>query len=95
VARDGKTVDATLDAFEPWRPTWRRYWWKCSKAAALRRRSILATMLSKIWWTASRGLYLFGHGGSLVDAFCDLDLYHSRYVPPKGMSSDAGHFSRL
>ena len=40
------------------------------------------------------GLYLFGHGASVIDPYATLDLYHSRYSAPIGTTADGNCFSR-
>jgi ABC-type transport system substrate-binding protein len=40
------------------------------------------------------GMYMFGHGASLVDPQAALDLYNSRYSSPVGTTAGGNHFSR-
>ena len=40
------------------------------------------------------GLYMFGHGASLIDPSAAIDLYNSRYSAPTGTTAGGNHFSR-
>lgn len=40
------------------------------------------------------GLYMFGHGASLVDPYAAFELYHSRYAEPLGTTAGNNRFSR-
>ena len=40
------------------------------------------------------GLYMFGHGASLIDPYAALELYHSRYSAQIGTSAGNNRFSR-
>jgi ABC-type transport system substrate-binding protein len=40
------------------------------------------------------GLYMFGHGASLVDPYAAFELYNSRFSSPIGTSAGGNHFSR-
>ena len=40
------------------------------------------------------GLYIFGHGASIVDPYATLELYHSRNSDPIGTTTDISHLSR-
>jgi len=40
------------------------------------------------------GLYMFGHGASLIDPQATLDLYNSLYSSPVGTTAGGNHFSR-
>jgi ABC-type transport system substrate-binding protein len=40
------------------------------------------------------GLYMFGHGASVIDPYATMELYHSRYSKPAGEASPGGRFSR-
>ena len=38
--------------------------------------------------TGSDGLYLFGHGASLVDPYAVFEMFHSRHLPAEGQPAD-------
>jgi ABC-type transport system substrate-binding protein len=40
------------------------------------------------------GLYMFGHGASLLDTHAAFELYHSRYAAPVGTTAGNNRFSR-
>jgi ABC-type transport system substrate-binding protein len=40
------------------------------------------------------GLYMFGHGASLVDPYAAFELYHSRFATPIGTTAGNNRFSR-
>jgi ABC-type transport system substrate-binding protein len=40
------------------------------------------------------GLYMIGHGGSIIDPYATLELFHGRYSTPVGTLTDAEHLSR-
>lgn len=40
------------------------------------------------------GLYLFGHGASLLDPYATMELYHSRFAAPIGTATGGNRFSR-
>lgn len=40
------------------------------------------------------GLYMFGHGASLVDPYAALELFHSKFSEPIGSTAGATRFSR-
>ncbi|MGH2521115.1 MAG: ABC transporter substrate-binding protein, partial [Anaerolineales bacterium] len=40
------------------------------------------------------GLYMFGHGASLVDPYAALELYHGRYSAAIGTTAGSNRFSR-
>ncbi len=40
------------------------------------------------------GLYMFGHGASLVDPYAALELFHSKFSEPLGSTAGATRFSR-
>jgi len=40
------------------------------------------------------GLYMFGHGASLIDPYAALELYNSKFSSPIGSTAGGNHFSR-
>lgn len=85
--KDGKTVDATIDGIS---------------AVHSDVGPVLVEMLKRGGFDASiyfgadsvdrmtlgkPGLYLFGHGESLVDPYATLEMYHSRHSKPTGVES--------
>ena len=40
------------------------------------------------------GLYLFGHGASVIDPYATMELYHSRFASPIGTTAGGNRFSR-
>ncbi|MCS7061914.1 MAG: ABC transporter substrate-binding protein [Anaerolineae bacterium] len=40
------------------------------------------------------GLYLFGHGASVLDPYATMELYHSRFAAPIGTATGGNRFSR-
>jgi ABC-type transport system substrate-binding protein len=92
-AKDGKVVNATINGFE-----------LIHGDIAL----LLVEMLKKGGFDTSAyfgddafdrmtrgdpGLYLFGHGASLIDPYAAFELYHSRHSAPTG-TPNATYFSR-
>ncbi len=92
--RDGETVNATINGFEGIH----------SDIV-----TVLSEMLLQAGFDASinfgtnsgqnmvdgvAGLYMFGHGASLVDPYAAFELYHSRFSAPIGTAAGNGRFSR-
>jgi len=92
--KDGATVNATIDGFEGIH----------SDIVP-----ILVEMLIKGGFDASvnfgtdayqnmadgkPGLYMFGHGASLIDPYAAFELYASRFSSPVGTTAGGNHFSR-
>jgi ABC-type transport system substrate-binding protein len=40
------------------------------------------------------GMYMYGHGASIVDPYATLELFHSRFSKPIGMTTEISYFSR-
>ncbi|MCL5996690.1 MAG: ABC transporter substrate-binding protein [Chloroflexi bacterium] len=40
------------------------------------------------------GLYMYGHGGSVIDPYTTLEFFHSRYSRPVGEAAPGGRWSR-
>jgi len=40
------------------------------------------------------GMYLFGHGASVIDPYATMELYHSRFASPIGTTAGGNRFSR-
>jgi len=40
------------------------------------------------------GMYMFGHGASMINPFAAFELYHSRFSSPIGTTAGGNHFSR-
>jgi len=94
VGKDGKRINATIDGFE-------------SIHADIV--PVLVEMLRKGGFEAAinfgndayqnmadgkPGLYMFGHGASVVDPYATLELYHSRFSAPIGTTAGSNHFAR-
>jgi ABC-type transport system substrate-binding protein len=92
--RDGQTVNATINGFEGIH----------SDIVP-----VLVEMLLRAGFDASinfgtdayqnmadgvAGLYMFGHGASLVDPYAALELYHGRYSAALGTTAGSNRFSR-
>jgi ABC-type transport system substrate-binding protein len=93
-ARDGQTLNATINGFE-------------ALHASLG--PVLVQMLQRAGFDASvnfgsdafdnmnngsPGLYLFGHGASLTDPYAAFELFHGRYSVPAGTPASGTRFSR-
>jgi peptide/nickel transport system substrate-binding protein len=93
-AKDGSTIPAVIDGFEG------------IHADIV---PILVEMLRKGGFDASvnfgtdayqnmadgkAGLYMFGHGASMIDPYAAFELYNSKFSAPSGTTAGGNHFSR-
>jgi len=91
--RDGETVNATIHGFflfhDDIAPVIEKMLLDAGFDASINFTNAAESMVD-----GAPGLYIMGHGASIVDPYATLELYHSRYSQPIGTSTDIWHLSR-
>jgi peptide/nickel transport system substrate-binding protein len=92
--KDGKTLDATIQAFETIHGDIAPVLAEMLRQAGFDSNVNFGTDAFQNMVDGKAGLYLFGHGASLFDPFEALNLFHSNYARPVGTPAVTGRFSR-
>ena len=92
--KDGKTFDATIQAFETIHGDIAPVLAEMLRNAGFDANVNFGTDAYQNMTDGKAGLYLFGHGASLFDPFEALNLYDSDFAAAAGAPADAGRFSR-
>ena len=94
LGKDGKRINATIDGFQfihaDIAPVLVEMLRKGGFEAAINFGNDAGTQMSN----GSPGLYLFGHGASVIDPYATLLLYHSKNSRPLGTAAVGGAWSR-
>ena len=77
--KDGETVNCTIHGFEGIHCDIVPVLVEMLRPGVSMPRSTSAPMPTRTWPTASPGLYMFGHGASLMDPYAAFELFHGRY----------------
>ncbi len=92
--RDGETVNATIYGFESYHHDIGPVLVQMLLDAGFDAANNLRGSSYNQMVDGGPGMYLFGHGASLVDPYATLELYHSRYSQPIGAPAIGTNFSR-
>jgi peptide/nickel transport system substrate-binding protein len=92
--KDGKTIDATIQAFDSIHGDIAPVLAEMLRQAGFDANVNFGTDAYQNMVDGKAGLYMFGHGASLYDPFEALNLYHGKYSDPIGTSAGNGRFSR-
>lgn len=93
-AKDGKTLDTTIQAFESIHGDIAPVLAEMLRQAGFDSNVNFGTDAYQNMVDGKAGLYLFGHGASLFDPFEALNLFHGRYSEAIGSSAGNNRFSR-
>ncbi len=93
-AKDGQTVNATIDAFAGIHADLAPVLVQMLRRAGFDASADLSAAAFNNMGNGGPGLYLFGHGASLTDPYATLELFHSRHSAPPGAPVAAPFFSR-
>jgi ABC-type transport system substrate-binding protein len=92
--RDGETVNATIHGFEGIHSDIVPVLVEMLIQAGFDASINFGTDAYQQMADGAPGLYMFGHGASLVDPYAALELYHSRYSQSIGTTAGGNRFSR-
>ncbi|MDB5563044.1 MAG: Bacterial extracellular solute-binding protein family 5 [Hyphomicrobiales bacterium] len=93
-AKDGKTVNATINGFEGIHSDIAPVLVEMLKNGGFDATINFGTDAQQNMNSGVPGLYLFGHGASLKDPYAALELFHGRYSASIGTSAGNNRFSR-
>ncbi|WP_328517770.1 ABC transporter substrate-binding protein [Devosia algicola] len=93
-AKDGKTLDATIQAFETIHGDIAPVLAEMLRNAGFDANVNFGTDAFQNMVDGKAGLYLFGHGASLFDPFEALNLYHGKFSSTIGSAAGNNRFSR-
>jgi len=93
-AKDGKTIDATIQAFENIHGDIAPVLSEMLRTAGFDSNVNFGTDAYQNMVDGKAGLYMFGHGASLFDPFEALNLFHGKYSTTIGSSAGNNRFSR-
>lgn len=83
-AKDGATLNAQVNGIEAVHDDIAPVLAEMLRQAGFDSTPYLSPTVTDRLVAGAEGLYLFGHGASLVDPFAALDIFHSRHNPPAG-----------
>ena len=92
--KDGETVSATIQAFEQIHSDIVPFLVEMLRNAGFDSDVNFGADAYQNMADGVTGLYMFGHGASLIDPYAALELYHSRYSAQIGSSAGNNRFSR-
>ncbi len=92
--KDGKTVNATIKGFESIHSDIVPVLVEMLKTAGFDAGTDFSANAGNDMAAGAPGLYMFGHGASLVDPWAAFELYHSRYSAAIGTTAGSNRFSR-
>lgn len=92
--RDGQTVDATINGFEGIHSDIVPVLVEMLLQAGFDATINFGTNAYQNMADGEPGLYMFGHGASLVDPYAAFELYHGRYSAAIGTTAGSNRFSR-
>ncbi len=92
--KDGETVSATIQAFEQIHSDIVPFLVEMLRNAGFDADVNFGADAFQQMVDGVSGLYMFGHGASLVDPYAALELYHSRFSAQIGTSAGNNRFSR-
>lgn len=92
--KDGKTIDATIQAFESIHGDIAPVLAEMLRQGGFDSNVNFGTDAYQNMVDGKAGLYLFGHGASLYDPFEALNLFHGKYSSAIGSSAGNNRFSR-
>jgi peptide/nickel transport system substrate-binding protein len=92
--KDGKTVDATIDAFESIHGDIAPVLVEMLRDGGFDANVNFGTDAQQNMTDGKAGLYLFGHGASLFDPFEAMNLFAGKYSTPIGTSAGNSRWSR-
>ena len=92
--KDGKTFDATIQAFESIHGDIAPVLAEMLRQAGFDANVNFGTDAYQNMVDGKAGLYLFGHGGSLYDPFEGLNLFHGKFSSTIGSAAGNNRFSR-
>ncbi len=92
--KGGKTVNAVIDGFEGIHSDIVPVLVEMLKKAGFDASVNFGTDAFQNMADGKPGLYMFGHGASLLDPYAAFELYHSRFAAPVGTTAGSNRFSR-
>jgi ABC-type transport system substrate-binding protein len=92
--KDGKTVNATIDGFEGIHSDIVPVLVEMLKTGGFDANVNFGTDAYQNMADGKPGLYMFGHGASLIDPYAAFELYHSRFSAAVGTTAGNNRFSR-
>jgi len=92
--KDGATVPATIQAFEGIHSDIVPILVEMLRNAGFEASVNFGTDAYQNMADGKPGLYMFGHGASLLDPYAAFELFHSRYAQPVGTTAGNNRFSR-
>jgi len=92
--KDGQTVNATVNGFDALDGDIAPLLGEMLKAGGFDATVNFGPDAYNNMLDGKQGLYLWGHGGSLIDPFLTFELFNGRYSRPNGTATDAEHLSR-
>jgi peptide/nickel transport system substrate-binding protein len=92
--KDGQTVDAAINGFEDIHGDIVPVLVEMLKAGGFDASAYFGVDAYQHMVDGTPGLYMFGHGASLIDPYAAFELFHSRYSHPSGTAAEDGHWSR-
>jgi ABC-type transport system substrate-binding protein len=92
--RDGQTVNATINGFEGIHADIVPVLVEMLRTGGFDAETNFGTDAYQNMADGAPGLYMFGHGASLVDPYAAFELFHSRYSAAIGTSAGNNRFSR-
>src|SRR5258708_4219091 len=91
-AKDGKALDATINAFSGLHDDIAPVLVEMLRTAGFDASAYFGADSYAHMSSGQAGLYLFGHGASLIDPYATFDLYNGSHSQPTGTNTD--YFSR-
>lgn len=92
--KDGQTVDATINGFEGIHSDIVTVLVEMLLQAGFDATINFGTNAYQNMADGEPGLYMFGHGASLIDPYAAFELYHGRYSAAIGTTAGSNRFSR-
>jgi peptide/nickel transport system substrate-binding protein len=92
--KDGATVNATINGFEGIHSDIVPVLVEMLRAGGFDANTNFGTDAYNNMADGKPGLYMFGHGASLIDPYAAFELYHSRFSAAVGTTAGSNRFSR-